>query len=274
MLAPSALFRGIVARLLPTPNADSQNVDVSARMGRYGEQMAVSLVRKQYGLADEGTYFVGHNAQTGIAGAFWGTTFAETTISPYIFIGNTDIAGGKSIYLDYVNLICTVVGAFASAGTKLQYAWTLDTSSARYTSGGTDLTNGAASNGGIMNVNGNAPKRASIAQIYMGALTLAAATASRRIILPQRLMRVTNSATVAGAVEDELRMNFGAVEHAAPSSLLDLTTAKTVGYREIHQLPAIIIPPQGCAIMHVWSPGQAVSTTGVTYLPEMAWSER
>jgi hypothetical protein len=273
MLAPSALFRGLVSRLLPSPNADSQNVDVTSRFGRYGENYVLSLVRKQHALADEGSYFVTHNAQTGVLTSMLGTSFSQTTLSPYLFLLNTETAGGKSIYLDYLNLICTVVGAFASAGTKLLFAWSTDSAgAARYASGGTELLTGAASNGGSKNVRSGAAQ-ASALRAVIGALTLNTPVSSR-LIVPQRIFRVTNSATVAGAVEDEARMNFGGVEHAAPSALLDLTTAKTVGYREHHQLPPIVIDPGHAAILHLWSPGQAVSTTAITYLPELGHWER
>lgn len=273
MLPPSALFKGLVSRVLPAPNADSPNTDVPPRFGRYGEQYGVTLMRKQHALADEGSYFVTHNAQTGVLTSMLGTTFSQTTLSPYLFLLNTEAAGGKAIYLDYLNLICTVVGAFASAGTKLLFAWSIDQSgAARYSSGGTELLTGAATNGGSKNVRSSATQVSALRAV-IGALTLNTPVASR-LIVPQRLFRVQNSATVAGAVEDESRMNFGGVEHPQPSSLLDLTTAKTVGYRECHQLPAIVIDPGHAAILHLWSPGQAVSTTAITYLPELGHWER
>ncbi len=129
-----------------------------------------------------------------------------------------------------------------------------------------------AANGGSLNTNTGVSKRTSVAQINVGALTLGSATSASRIIVPQRLLRVTNSATVAGAVQDEIKMNFGGVERAV-SPLIDLTTAKTVGYREIFDLPPIVIAPQHCAILHLWTGGSAINT-GITYLPELGHWER
>lgn len=273
MLSPQALMRAIVQRLLPSPFTDDRDNDRSLRGGRYGELYVLPIGRKQHNLAEEGSYFVTQNAQSGIVTALLGAAFAETTLSPVLHIVNTDSGDkGKSIFLDYLNLIVTTVGAAASAATNLLFAWTLDQSD-RYTSGGTDLTAGAAAGGGTMSPNSGVSKRSSIAQIYFGGLTLAAASSKRRIIVPQRLLRVQNSATVVGALQDEARMNFGGVEHPNPSSLLDLTTAKTVGYREHFQLPPLVIGPGHNATLHIWSPGQALST-GVTYLPEMGHWER
>lgn len=272
MLAPQALLRGIVQRLLPTPFVDDRDTDKSVRFARYGEQFIQSLVRKQHNLSDEGTYFVTHNAQTGIISSLIGTAFAQTTLSPFLLVTNTENAGGKSIYLDYLNLICTAAGAAASAGTNLMFAWSVDQSAGRYTSGGTDVTGSPASGGGSLNTNTGVSKRASVAQINAGALTLAAATSAARIIVPQRMLRVTNSTTVLGAVQDEVRMNFGGVEPNV-SAILDLTTAKTVGYREVFHLPPIVIAPGHCAVLHLWSPGAAAST-GITYLPELGHWER
>lgn len=270
MLPPSGLLKGLVQRLLPPAKSDSTDIDVPLRLGRYGEQLAIVLMRKQHALADEGSYFVTHNAQTGVVSSLVGTAFSQTTLSPYLFLLNTDAV--KSIYLDYLNLICTVVGGAAASATNILFAWSLDSvGAARYASGGTELLTGAATNGGSKNVRSGA-NGASALRAVIGALTLNAAVSSR-LIVPQRLLRVQNSATVTGAVQDEVRMNFGGVEHPAPSSIVDLTTAKTVAYREHLQLPGIVIDPGHAAILHIWSPGQAMNT-GITYLPELAHWER
>lgn len=270
MLPPSALFKGLVSRLLPTANADNANADIPSRFGRYGENYVIALMRKQHALADEGSYFVTHNAQTGVISSLVSTVFGQTTLSPYLFMLNTDPV--KSIYLDYLNLICTAAGGAASAATNLMFAWSLDSvGAARYASGGTELLTGAATNGGSKNVRSGAAQ-ASALRAIVGALTLNAAVSSR-LIVPQRLLRVTNSTTVTGAVQDEVRMNFGGVEHPSPSGILDLTTAKTVAYREHLQLPPIVIDPGHAAILHIWSPGQAMNT-GITYLPELGHWER
>lgn len=271
MLSPSALVKGLVARCLPTTNIDSQAIDVSTRLGRYGEQYTLPTIRKSHVLADEGSYFITHNAQTAIITSNLGTAFSQTTIGPVLCITNTDNVGGKSIYLDYLNLIATVVGAAASNLTLLNFAWSLDTINNRYTSGGTDLTSVPAAGGGSINPNTGIARRTSIAQINFGALTLAAASVGARIIVPQRQLRQINSATVMCAVQDNFNMIFGAVENYA--SEVDLSTAKTVALQKMFNLPPLIIAPGHCAVLHMWSPGAAI-TTGITFLPEMGHFER
>src|SRR5216683_5683378 len=115
MLAPSALVRGIVSRMLPQVNPDTPQVDAPLRIARYGEQYTVPLVRKQHGLADEGTFFgVNNNAQSGILSSP-ATGFVATT--PCMVVFNTDVATNpnyKRIYLDSLMLNTTVVGSAGS----------------------------------------------------------------------------------------------------------------------------------------------------------------
>src|SRR2546426_264684 len=106
MISPQALFRGLVARVLPTFNADSQNTDIAARMDPYGGLYTQPLVRKAHGLADEGSYFVTNNAQTGIAPTY-GTAFAAT--SPFLLVYNGQTA--NRLYLDYLALVAIAAGA-------------------------------------------------------------------------------------------------------------------------------------------------------------------
>jgi hypothetical protein len=91
--------------------------------------------------ADEGCYFVTNNAQTGIAMT---TTVAFSATAPFLIIQNTAAAGGKKIYLDYLDLVTTAAGSAASGLTLIQAAVYLD-SILRYSSGGTNLTANIAS---------------------------------------------------------------------------------------------------------------------------------
>src|SRR5882762_11209058 len=106
MLSPQALLRGLVARALPSLNADSQANDVGLRLGAYGEQYTQPLVRKTHNLADEGSYFVTNNAQTGIVPTY-GTAFSAT--APFILIYNGQTA--NRLYLDYLALVAIAAGA-------------------------------------------------------------------------------------------------------------------------------------------------------------------
>src|SRR5882762_9317910 len=133
MLSPQAFLRGLVARALPSFNADSQSNDVGLRLGAYGEQYTQPLVRKTHNLADEGSYFVTNNAQTGIVPTY-GTAFSAT--APFITIYNNTTL---RTYLDYAALVAIAAGTQATTAGYTALAVTVDTGN-RYSSGGTNLT--------------------------------------------------------------------------------------------------------------------------------------
>src|SRR4051812_7519211 len=122
-LSAQALVKGLVSRLLPTTNFDSANNDAAIRLGRYGEAAVLPFVRKQHLLVDEGSYFI---ASTGTqTGQISSPATGWVATTPAMVIYNTDSASNlsaKRIYLDYVNLVTTVVGSAASALVNLQGA--------------------------------------------------------------------------------------------------------------------------------------------------------
>src|SRR5436190_1380803 len=80
-----AFLKGWVSRMLP--QAETDNDPGIVRLGRFGDVWTIGAVRKQHGLADEGTYFVCNNAQTGLAAT---ALAAPTATSPFIIIANVD----------------------------------------------------------------------------------------------------------------------------------------------------------------------------------------
>lgn len=260
MLSPSALIRGLVARYLPPANPDNLQVDVPARFGRYGESYALSLVRKQHLLADEGSYFLtNNNAQSGILSTP-ATGFVATT--PAAIIYNTDSPTApnyKRIYLDFLNLVTTVVGSAASGLVNLQAALYLDTGN-RYSSGGTEIT------ANIVSPNYDiSPK--SIARVWFGALTATAASAARALS-PLRVVRPAVSGTVLDVVGETKWFNFGAVEGMLNGSI----TIANANFIPV-PLPPVIIGPGQSALLYLW---QNVGATNVaaTYAPELGFWER
>ena len=122
-LSPQYENQGRVSRLLPAVNADSQNIDVAVRLARYGEQYTMSTVRKSHVLADEGSYFVANNGQSGIA---WNVPTGWVTTTPSITIFNGNAPGGPRIYLDYLSLVTTAAGSSTGGLTVLPAAVYLD----------------------------------------------------------------------------------------------------------------------------------------------------
>ena len=251
-----AIFKLITGRAIPAPLVDS--TEGRPRGSRYGEAGVLSYVRKSHLLADEGSYYVTNNAQTGIASAV-GTSFSAT--AGFIVVQNTDStdnANCRRIYMDYVNLTTTAAGSWASAGVNTQIMVYLSTS-ARYSSGGTNLT------ANITSPNSSASKD-SIAQVYVGAITTTAAAASDRPICGLRILRPAVSATVVDVIGETKHLNFGGVE--GTFSTITVANANQVAL----PLPPVIIGPGHSMVIHYIMNG---TTPGAaSYAPEIAWWER
>src|SRR5215472_14739692 len=124
-MANEIVQRGIIGRALSALGFQADGAQSSAagiRLGRYGEGYAMSLWPGMETVADEGSYFVVNNAQTGIAGTAAVTGFVATT--PYLIIYNRDAQpNGKRIYLDYILLVATAAN---TAGTSEQMQIAVD----------------------------------------------------------------------------------------------------------------------------------------------------
>lgn len=259
MAGMQALLTGWVSRILP--QAETDNDPGTVRLWKYGEIVTVNMVRKQHALADEGSYFVTNNAQTGIATSAIATF---TATSPVCIIANTDSPGqyqnAKRIHLDYLNLTTTAAGGWASAGVNVQLAVYLDDGN-RYTSAGTDLSNA------IVCPNNDAPIRASVARAYFGALVASAATGNVRAVCGLRTLRPAVSATVADVIGESKHLNFGGTE-AMLNGSITVAAANMISM----PLPPVVIGPGKCALIYLILNGTTPSAA--SYLPELGWWER
>lgn len=261
-MATEVLMKGRVSRALPQADVDGGRDGEPIRCGRYDEAYVLTPIRKTHLLADEGSYFIGSSgSQTGILSSA-ATGFVATT--PACIIYNTDSSSntnGKRIYLDYMNLVTTVVGSAASGLVNLQAAIYLDVGN-RYSSGGTEITANTVS------PNMDGPARSSVSKMYFGALTASAATGSVRAVVPLRVIRPVVSATVLDVVGETKWFNFGGVEGALNGSI----TIANANFITV-PMPAIIIGPNQCALIYLW---QNVGATNVaaTYAPEIGVWER
>lgn len=259
MAGVKTIVQGLVSRLLPQGFTDDRDDMKPIRLWRYGEQCVQPMIRKTHALVDEGGYFIANNAQTGIASPV-GTSFAATAAMMIITNTDTERNSGKRIYLDYLALVTTAAGSFASAGVNLQAVVTIDTGT-RYSSGGTNLT------ANIINPNMDAPARTSVANVYFGALTATAATSSARTVCGLRILRPVVSATVADVVGELKLLNFGGVE-AAMNGSITVAVANQIP----HPMPAIVIGPQQTALVHFIMNG--TTPAAASYAPEIGWFER
>jgi len=250
MLSPQALVRGLVRRALPSFNADSADADVALRLAAYGEQYTQPLVRKTHALADEGSFWVTNNAQTGIVPTY-GTSFSAT--APFITIYNGNAVARA--YLDYAALVAIAAGASTTTAGYTAFAAVVDTTN-RYSSGGSDLT------ANIINPNGAAAGgNGSGLTIKCGAITATAAVNARTIV-GVRNLRPSVSATVINVVGDMNLLTFGAVEGATGS--ITIANANIMP----QAMPPIIIGPGQTALLYIWFPVMT-APSAATYAPEL-----
>jgi hypothetical protein len=239
---PLESFRSSMA--LPTPTADGANA--LGRGSRYGEPWYLSALVGTDGAAAEGSYWRACNPTPGTALAQAVTAgFADTT--PLICIRNTDATGGKTIYLDYVALLMTVIPASATAW---DLAVTIDPN-ARAPTAGTALA------GQCVNTL-YAPT--SICTATFGPTSVAAAVA-RRLVSRRRIF---NAIPVVNSV---LFISFGAQDWMAGQTISG-TTAVNLAC----PCGPLAIAPGHTGLIHLWYPSNA--TTGASYEAEMGWIER
>jgi hypothetical protein len=161
--------KGRASRIIPQAVPETNSTDV--RVDKYGDVYTLT-VGKKHTLADEGSYYVITSAAaTSYPGAGTITSFAQTAgdVGVTMLLKNTEPAGGKRVFFDYVKLLTSVV---PTAVTSLQYALVLDDNPLRYTSGGTALTPVSP------NADNNLP---SITQAYFGRLTTAVPAHGRTV---------------------------------------------------------------------------------------------
>ena len=205
-------------------------------IGQYG------FGAKMHRYADAGKYFTFMNPTPGtgiISGVV--TSLADTT--PVLVLKNNNtVSSGIKCYLDFLRLHVTVVG-IGHTSPKLTLKTDASQTTARYTSGGTDIGAG---------VNTNADSAgASACQCYFGAITAAAAGSAR-------LIDTFQLKTAIEVVNDTWTFDFGAAGQGIKSALADNST--TISHGAFGTAP-IVIGPQEHFLAHLWA---AAMSTGIT----------
>jgi hypothetical protein len=237
---------GLVGQALPTALSDAAQGQI--RVGKYGEQIVIPLTFGMSAVANEGTYYRATNQVPGTATAYSITTAFSATAG-FAVIRNTDSAGGKRLFMDYIRLICTTAPASA---TSSHFAISIDSTN-RYTSGGTALT---PQNANMVSAN------SSIGTCHIGAPTIAAASGSVRYLTRGVLF------SAIPVVNTEWIINFGAGDSG--SGTLAGTTAARIG---IPMGPVVLGPgATHSLVLHIWNPANA--TTAPQYEFEAGWWER
>lgn len=225
-----------VNRTLPTRTADSSAVATPTRTGPYGEAYALPLGGGNWTFADEGSYFVGHNATvgTGLAGhAAPVVADTDTKALFHLFNGST-----KNVVMDY---LFTEVTAAGTAGTITYTVGYIDSKGATaVTSGGTAITPVSTISGG-----GGIPS--GIVTTFGAVVT----SMTSSVKIGTQIAR-----EVIPVVQDTLLVKFGAVSGTAHSGL---TTASTATSHIVQLFAPVVIAPGGnLNIAHI-SPSQSAA---------------
>jgi hypothetical protein len=217
------------------PGREASGAVKRARFSNYGEQLTTPVGKNGvYGLANEGSYFLGFNGTvgTGIAGIAAADGYDET--ETLLFLRNSaSAAEGKRIYLDFIRLSCTAVGA---NGTTTGYAATIDNGNDRYTSGGTAIT--------PVNCNMQSTDTAS-ATMYFGPVVTAAANGSRRVA-NQELRSVIKVAA------DTTLFDFG-----GPQRYSEVSSIGTAILQSVIPCPPVVLGPGDMFMLHEFAASQS-----------------
>lgn len=256
MLSPQALLKGLVARAFPTPNADSQSVDVPLRVGRYGN--AVEPVYTKHQLADEGGYFTA-TMSPGASALAYGVTASWAATTGFVVIQNIDLpigqGFGKRIYVDLLKFIFSVAPASGTA------AWAATVIDSANRTPSANLSSQTPINVNMDSANG------SVAKVWFpsgGSLTLPAAGGNVRTV--EGNIAIRNTIPVVG---DEVNLTFGATDFG---QLYLGTQASTVAKAVIPCSP-FIVGPQQFGILYLWFPSNSSTAASFSNI-HLAWFER
>lgn len=215
------------------PNMASDNLygGPPSRASQYSDAYVLNLLgSKTHGMADEGSYFSILNTTpgTGIAGHAAPTT-ADAT-KPILWIQN---GGNRRIYLDYVTVRMTAIGANA---TTTDFSVFVDTGASKST-GGSAIT--------PKNVNSDSVV-STAATVQIGATVLLNSSA---VHVGHRRVR-----SVVPVVEDLYTFNFGGSEQNPPSAN---PTSGTLICTAYVNFPPVVIGPGDSFIFVEWGLSQS-----------------
>lgn len=243
------------SRAIPTPvSGDGEYGPV--RGSRYGEPLVGLMTgRWRYNLADEGTYFIAHNATNDASTTLAGHAApvlvdADATMTkPFIHLVNNDaITSRTRCYLDFIEIEVITAG---TNGTADSWADQLDTGTTRITTPGTPLTK----------VNPNMQSStAAVLSPTGGAIVVGAENATSR---NTGFGQFRPSIQIAG---DKYMFVYGGEPEAA-----GIAGATATINRNVIDRPPIVLGPQDFYMLALYSPSQ--NAAGV-YKVRMGWWER
>ncbi len=252
MADDSAFVKGLVSAALPTVTTDGNWA--GARQTKYGEQFFAPIGNWRHALADQGTYFIAHNATNDAATTLAGhiapvLVDADATMTkPLVFMRNSSAySQNLRCYLDFIEI--EVISAGAS-GTTANWAAETDTGATRVTTAGEVST--------IVNPNMQSTALPALA-VQCGAVVVGAEGPTVRYIGHGQLRPAIEFAG------DRTTFRFG----GDPSS--GANTVLGAAIRSLVNLPPVILGSTDQFLLALYAPSQAV-TAGV-YKVRMGWWE-
>lgn len=228
---------------------------IGARANRYGELFNTPMGRWRYNAADEGTYFIAHNATNDAATTLAGHAApvlvdADATMTkPFLHFVNNDASTSKlRAYLDFIEIEVITAG---TSGTADSWADALDTGNTRITTPGTGLTK--------VNPNMQSSATAVLAPTG-GAIVVSAESAQARNL---GFGQFRPSIQIAG---DKYLFVFGAEPEVA-----GIAGATATINRHVICRPPVILGPSDAYMLALYSPSQ--NAAGV-YKVRAGWLER
>jgi len=225
-----------IARGLPTLNADGSAVVLPSRTGSYGEAYTIPMGSgKLHAFADEASYFVGYNVTdgTGIAGH---AAPVQADLSTKALLHLFNASASKRIYIDFIRLRATAIGAGAS--TTDFTVWVDNGGVTSKTSGGTVATVVSALGGGAAD---------SDSILSFGAVVAVAGTGEKRVD-HQRVR------SVVAVVEDQYVFDFGGPGYGMPAAMALTGTAVVSAHVKC---PPVVVPPLGNFKLVQWGVTQS-----------------
>ena len=244
-------FNGLSIRGLPSPIANNTRGPV--RTDRYGNLVTRPGGKWRTTAANEGAYFVAHNATNDAATTLAGHAApvlvdADVTMTKAFIhlISSAGITSAVRCELDFIEIEVITAGA---NGTADSWATQLDTGATRISSGGTALTT----------VNPNMQSSETPALVPTGgAITVGAESANVRHLAHGQFRP---SIQIAG---DKYLFEFG----GDPANV-GATSIATIAHHVVG-LPPVILGPTDQFLLALYSPSQ--SAAGV-YKVRMGWTE-
>lgn len=235
------------------PTAIANNVRGPVRADRYGNIMVVPIGSWRTAHAEQGTYFVAHNATNDAATTLAGHTApvlvdadATTTKAFIHLINSAGITSLVRAQLDFIQIEVITAGA---NGTADSWSCELDTGQTRISSGGTALTT----------VNPNMQSSTTPTLVPTGGAVVVGAESANVRNLGHGQFRPTIQA--AG---DKYTFAFG-----ADPAMCGTDSIATIAHHVI-PMPPVILGPTDQFLLALYSPSQ--SAAGV-YKVRMGWTE-